>query len=574
MKRWSKYVKPYLKYFILGPLSMIVEIVGEILMPSFLAKIIDGGIASGDWGYVILMSCLMVALAIVMMLGGIGGAWFGAKASGNFATDLRLDVYKKIQDFSFTNIDKFSTSSLITRLTNDITQLQTFINMLLRMCLRSPGILIGALIMAVIIAPRLSLVLCVSIPLIIAIQAVVISKSFKRFSKMQEKIDGLNSSVGENITNVRVVKSFNREEYEKKKFAKANRNLKDAGMSAMKLMILSSPLMTLVMNFTSVAVLLIGGKTVIDNPFGLSIGSLSAFMTYLSQILMSLTMLSMLFVFASRAMASGKRICEVLDERIDIESADSDARVENGSIEFENVSFRYYKDSPEPVLDNVSFKVKAGSTVGIIGTTGSGKSTLVSLIPRLYDVSDGRVLVDGVDVREYDLKNLREGVSMVLQNNVLFSGTVAQNLRFGDESASDGELAEAAKAAQADKFVSSFEGGYDYLVTRGGTNVSGGQKQRLCIARALIAKPKILILDDSTSAVDTATEASIRKSLRELENTTKIIIAQRVSSVVAADVIIVMANGKISGMGTHKELLATNGEYREIYNSQISAQEE
>lgn len=574
MKRWSKYVKPYTAYFILGPLCMIVEIVGEILMPALLAKIIDVGIANGDWGYVALMSALMVVFAVVMMLGGIGGAWFGAKASGNFATDLRLDVYKKIQDFSFTNIDKFSTSSLITRLTNDVTQLQNFINMLLRMCLRSPGILIGALIMAIIIAPKLATVLFFAIPLIVAIQGVIISKAFSRFSKMQEKIDGLNSSVGENIANVRVVKSFNREEYEKEKFAKANKNLKDAGVGAMKLMILSSPLMTLVMNLASVAVLFIGGKTVIDNPFSLSIGSLSAFVTYLSQILMSLTMLSMLFVFASRAIASGKRICEVLDEKTDIESGTSDMTVQHGSIEFENVSFRYYKDSPEPVLDNVSFKVEAGSTVGIIGTTGSGKSTLVSMIPRLYDPSSGRVLVDGVDVREYDLKNLRRGVSMVLQNNVLFSGTVAQNLRFGDEDATDEELVWASEAAQADKFVKGFDGGYNAPVTRGGTNVSGGQKQRLCIARALIAKPKILILDDSTSAVDTATEASIRKSLRELTGTTKIIIAQRVSSVVNADVIIVMTGGKITGMGTHEELLASNGEYKEIYESQISKEEE
>ncbi len=574
MKRWSKYVKPYTAYFILGPLSMIVEIVGEICMPALLARIIDKGIANGDWGYVAMMAALMVLLAVVMMAGGIGGAWFGAKASGNFATDLRLDVYKKIQDFSFTNIDKFSTSSLITRLTNDVTQLQNFINMLLRMCLRSPGILIGALIMAIMIAPKLSTVLFFAIPLIIGIQAVIISKAFARFSKMQEKIDGLNSSVGENIANVRVVKSFNREEHEKKKFAKANKDLKDAGVGAMKLMILSSPLMTLVMNFASVAVLYIGGRTVIGDPFALSIGSLSAFVTYLSQILMSLTMLSMLFVFASRAIASGKRICEVLDEKTDIVSGTGGKKVENGSIEFRNVSFRYYKDSPEPVLDDISFKAEAGSTVGIIGTTGSGKSTLVSMIPRLYDVSSGQVLVDGVDVREYSLEDLRAGVSMVLQNNVLFSGTVAQNLRFGDENASDEEIRRASEAAQADKFINGFVGGYDAPITRGGTNVSGGQKQRLCIARALIAKPKILILDDSTSAVDTATEASIRKSLRELTGTTKIIIAQRVSSVINADVILVMSNGRITGMGTHKELLCTNVEYREIYESQISGEEE
>ncbi len=577
MKRWLKYIKPYSAYFIFGPLCMIVEVIGEIVMPALLAQIIDNGIANGRTGYVALMTGLMILVAVLMMAGGVGGAYFGAKASVNFATDLRADVYSRIQTFSFSSIDKFSTGSLVTRLTNDITQLQNFVNMLLRMCLRSPGMLIGALIMSVIIAPKLSVILLVAVPVIAIVQFFIIKAAFPRFTGMQTKIDKLNSTVQENITNVRVIKSFVREEHEKDKFAKANKDLKNAGIGAMRIMILSMPVLTLIMNATSIAVLLIGGRTVVKTPFGLSIGNLTAFVTYMTQILMSLMMLTMLFVFSSRALASGKRVAEVLDEQTDISdenASEKERKVTDGSVEFKNVTFRYYKDSPDAVLKNINLKIEGGTTVGIIGTTGSGKSTLISMIPRLYDPDEGEVYVDGVNVKEYSLKNLRDGVSVVLQKNTLFSGTVAQNLKWGDEDASDDKMVEASKAAQADKFVTSFTGGYDSLIEQGGANVSGGQKQRLCIARALISSPKILIMDDSTSAVDTATEAQIRESLKSACGMTKIIIAQRISSVIEADMIIVMNDGAISGIGTHETLLKENEDYREIYYSQADGKEE
>lgn len=571
MKRWWKYIKPYLPFFIVGPLCMIVEVIGEILMPALLAQIIDNGIVNGNTGYVAAMAGLMILVAVLMMAGGVGGAYFGAKASVNFSADLRLDMYEKIQTFSFTSIDKFSTSSLITRLTNDINQLQNFINMLLRMCLRSPGMLIGALIMSVIIAPKLATVLLIAIPIIALAQFFIIKKAFPKFTGMQTNIDKLNSTVEENITNVRVIKSFVREEHEKDKFAKANGNLKNATVGAMRVMILSSPIMTLIMNATSLAVLYIGGKTVINNPFGLSIGNLTAFVTYMMQILMSLMMLTMLFVFSSRALASGKRICEVMDEKTDIDDSKAkckEKKVTDGSVEFKNVSFRYYKESEEPVLSDISFKINAGETVGIIGQTGSGKTTLISMISRLYDPDSGEVLVDGVNVKDYSLKNLRDGVSVVLQKNTLFSGTIEQNLMWGDENAAHETVVNAAKAAQAHKFIETFADGYETNIEQGGMNVSGGQKQRLCIARALLATPKILILDDSTSAVDTATEAQIRKEMKKLPDMTKIIIAQRISSVISADKIIVMNDGHITGMGTHDELMETSSDYREIYHSQ------
>ncbi len=570
MKKWWKYIKPYWMYFVAGPLCMIVEVVGEVLMPKFLSKIVDEPHTAENIGSIIGIALLMVLCALVMMAGGIGGAYFGGKASVNFGADLRQDVYDKVQTFSFTNIDKFTTGSLVTRLTNDITQLQNFINMLLRMALRSPGMLIGALIMAVSMNARLSLVLAVTIPLLLITQAVIIGFGFSRFSKMQVKIDDLNSTVQENLANVRVVKSFVREDYEKEKFSKANANLKRSGLQAMGVMILMHPFMSLFMQMTTAAVVWFGGNQIVAGT-GLTNGELVAFITYINQILMSLMMVSMLFINASRALASSKRIREVLDERVDItdEQADPTQMVTKGEVEFKNVTFRYYKNSPGVVLDNISLKLKAGQTVGIIGSTGCGKSTLVSMIARLYDPDEGEVLVDGVNVKEYALQNLRQGVGMVLQKNVLFSGTIEDNLRWGDENATPETLSRAAEMAQADAFVQSFTDGYQTVLGQGGVNVSGGQKQRLCIARALLKNPKILILDDSTSAVDTATEARIRETFSgELAESTKIIIAQRISSVQEADMIVVMSEGKITGIGTHDELLESNEEYREIYQSQ------
>lgn len=582
MKIWGKYVKPYLLYFILGPLSMIVEVVGEVLMPLYLAEVINGAIegtlTNGDS---IMVTVKMILTALMMMLGGIGGAYFGAKASVNFAADLRNDLFAKVQRFSFANIDKFSTGSLVTRLTNDVQQMQNFVNMMLRMMLRSPGMLIGALIMAIRLSGSLSLVFAVTMPLMIIAISFIIVRGLPRFARMQTRIDNLNSTVQENITNVRVVKSFVREEYETDKFENANGELKGAGMSAMKNMIFMQPVQTFFMYLTTILVIWFGSKLVIAGvgiEGSFKVGNLSTFITYVTQILFSLMMVTMMLMMSSRALASAKRIKEVLTEEIDVidsANADPSLTVTEGKIEFKGVGFRYYKNSAEPVLDSIDLTVEAGSTVGIIGSTGCGKTTLVSLIPRLYDVDCGQVLVDGRDVRDYTVYNLREGVGMVLQKNVLFSGTIEENLRWGDRNATDEEVKRASEYAQADKFVSSFKEGYQTELEQGGVNVSGGQKQRLCIARALLKKPKILILDDSTSAVDTATEAQIRRAFREeLDGSTKIIIAQRISSVKDADKIIVMDDGRITGVGTHAELMESNVEYQEIYNSQISGKED
>ena len=570
MKRWSKYVKPYLPYFILGPICMIVEVIGEVLMPKYLASIINEASAGTlTVGYGVTRALMMVVTALLMMAGGVGGAWFGAKASVNFAADLRQDVYNKVQTFSFANIDRFSTGSLVTRLTNDVTQLQNFVNMLLRMCLRAPGMMIGALIMAIALNPSLSVIFAVAIPLMAITIFFIIRTGFPRFSRMQTKIDALNSTVQESVTNVRVVKSFVREDHEVDKFHRANRDLKSAGLSAMKVMIFMQPVMTLFMNLAIVAVLWFGGSKVLGGT--MPVGDLSAFLTYVSQILFSLIMITVMLMTSSRALASARRIREVLDEQPDIaDTAAAPREVTSGRIEFRNVSFRYYKTSEEPVLRNINLTIEPGETVGIIGSTGCGKTTLVSLIPRLYDADEGEVLVDGVNVRDYPLYELREGIGMVLQKNTLFSGTIADNLRWGDENADDATMRAAAENAQADKFVRSFTKGYDTELGQGGANVSGGQKQRLCIARALLKNPRILILDDSTSAVDTATEAQIRHAFaNELHGSTKILIAQRISSVMEADKIVVMNEGAIADVGTHEQLLARCPDYQEIYYSQM-----
>ena len=570
MKRWGKYIKPYLKYFICGPVCMIIEVIGEILMPTFLALIInawrDGTLTVGSSiGY----AALMILTALMMMAGGVGGSYFGAKASVNFAADLRSDMFAKVQSFSFANIDRFSTGSLVTRLTNDVTQMQNMVNMCLRMLLRSPGMLIGALIMAIRLNPSLSLVLAVTIPLMLIAIGLIVVFGFSRFGKVQAKIDALNNTTQENITNVRVVKSFVREQFEVDKFNRANLDLKSTAMQAMNVVIFMGPVISLFMYFTTLAVLLFGSKTVLA--LEMPVGDLSSFVTYVSQIMFSLMMVTMMLMMLSRAMASAKRIREVLDETsdiLDIYAAQPEKTVENGAIEFRNVSFRYYKNSEEEVLKKIDLSILPGQTVGIIGSTGCGKTTLVSLIPRLYDTDEGEVLVDGVNVKDYSLKNLRDGVAMVLQKNVLFSGTIEDNLRWGDPNATDAELQYFAEKSQAHKFIESFPDGYQTELEQGGTNVSGGQKQRLCIARALLARPKILILDDSTSAVDTATEAMIRKAFREdIPDSTKIIIAQRISSVETADVIVVKDNGSISGIGTHEQLLDSNEAYQEIYES-------
>ncbi len=558
--------------FILGPLGMITEVIGEMFMPLILAAIINAGEA-GDLtvGMSIGYAGILIGIVLLMLTGGVAGAYFGSKASVNFAADLRSDVYSKIQGYSFSNIDKFSASSLVTRMTNDVTQVQNFVNMLLRMALRSPGMLIGGIIMAVSLKPSLSVVLAVTMPMMIIVIAILIKISFPRFGIMQKRIDKLNSTVRENVTNVRVVKSFVREDYETEKFERDNGELKSSGMRAVKVMIWMGPVMNIFMYATVIAVIWFGHGIVLDG--GMRIGDLSAFITYTMQILSSLMMVTMLLMTSSRAMASGRRICEVLDEKIDIEdemAQNKEKTVDSGDIEFKNVSFRYYKNSEEAVLEGINLKIKSGTTVGIIGSTGCGKTTLISMIPRLYDTDEGEVLVDGVNVKDYSLTKLRDGIGIVLQKNLLFSGSIADNLRWGDMDATDEELAKAAKSSAADKFVDGFSEGYYTELDKGGMNLSGGQKQRLCIARALLKKPKILILDDSTSAVDTATEAQIREAFRtDLHGCTKIIIAQRISSVKDAEVIIVMNDGRITGIGTHEQLLDNNTEYTEIYYSQM-----
>lgn len=581
MKQYKKYVKPYLSAFILGPIFMIVEVLGEVILPKLMSVIINIGCGAAGaepkgTGFIVMIGAVMILTALLMMLGGVLGAYFAVKASVNFAADLREDVFRKVQKFSFANIEKFSTGSLVTRLTNDITNMQNVISMGLRMLLRAPGMLIGGLIMAFIMNAKLAMVFCVVIPLLVIALVLVMRVALPRFQIMQDKIDKLNSRIQENITNQRVVKSFVRDDFERETFDTANNDLKDKTLGAMKIVILTMPIMTLAMNITVMAVVWFGGQQIIvgDMP----VGDLTAFTTYVTQILMSLMMVSMIMIQGSRALASSRRITEVLNTDIDLNddaASRKDLEVSKGRIEFNHVGFRYYKKHKNNVLQDISFTAESGETIGIIGSTGSGKTSLVQLIPRLYDCDEGEVLVDGVNVKEYSLDNLRNGVGMVLQKNTLFSGSIMENLRWGDENATDEEVYEMARAAQADMFVKDFTDGYDMELGQGGVNVSGGQKQRLCIARALLKKPKILILDDSTSAVDTATEARIRESFStSLKDTTKLIIAQRISSVESADRILVMDEGRIVGQGTHEELMKNCETYQEIYYSQKDRNEE
>ncbi len=575
MKRYKPYIRPYISAFILGPILMITEVLGEIMLPKMMSLIINNGVANRDKAYIIGMGIAMVITAGVMALGGIGGAYFSAKASISFTSDLRQALFEKVQKFSFKNVDDFSTGSLVTRLTNDIQQIQNVVMMGLRMMFRAPGMLVGALLMAFLMNARLALVILVVIPLLTLAIATILKTAYPRFERMQKTIDQLNNGIQEALTNVRVIKSFVREEYEEEKFKKANQDLKDAGLRALNVVIATMPVMTLAMNVTTLAVVWYGGNMVIAGE--MAVGDLTAFTTYIVQILMSLMMLSMVFLQSSRAMACVKRVNEILDVEIvltDERSLHPDLFVKEGRIEFKDVSFSYDGKEESLVLEHLNFTVEPGQTVGIIGATGSGKTSLVQLIPRLYDVVSGSVLVDGVDVREYSLAHLRNGVGMVLQKNVLFSGSIEENLRWGDEEASMEELRAAADSAQADGFVSAFPKGYDSEMGQGGANVSGGQKQRLCIARALLKKPKILILDDSTSAVDTATEAKIRECFNtSLKDTTKLIIAQRIGSVENADKILVLDDGKIAAMGSHEELLRSCEPYQEIYYSQREKEE-
>lgn len=576
LKRYKKYITPYLSAFVIGPLMMLTEVAGEVMLPKFMSMIINNGVASRNVAYIGKMGTLMVLTVLFMAVGGILGAYFSAKASISFTSDMRNDLFRKVQQFSFENIDDYSTGSLVTRLTNDVQQVQNVLMMGLRMALRAPGMFLGALIMAFMMNRQLAVIILIVIPLLLAAILLILKTAFPRFGEMQRRLDRLNSGIQESLTNVRVVKSFVREDHEIEKFSKLNDDLKESSLRALRIVIATMPVMTFAMNVTTLAVVWYGGNIIIAGK--MPVGDLTAFTTYIVQILMSLMMLSMVFLQSSRASASMKRINEIFDTEIglnDDHAKNKDKKVTEGCVEFKNVSFGYSGENgrKDLVLEGISFTAEPGQTIGIIGSTGSGKTSLVQLIPRLYDVTGGEVLVDGVNVKEYSLKHLREGVGMVLQKNILFSGTIEENLRWGNEDAPMEDVIRFSESAQADPFVKTFKNGYDTEMGQGGVNVSGGQKQRLCIARALLKRPKILILDDSTSAVDTATEAKIRESLyHDLKDTTKIIIAQRISSVQEADQILVLEDGKIIGHGTHEELLKTCEAYSEIYTTQIGNQ--
>ena len=576
LKRYKKYITPYLSAFVIGPLMMLTEVAGEVMLPKFMSMIINNGVADRNLAYIGKMGALMVLTVLFMAVGGILGAYFSAKASISFTSDMRNDLFRKVQQFSFENIDGYSTGSLVTRLTNDVQQVQNVLMMGLRMALRAPGMFLGALIMAFMMNRQLAVIILIVIPLLLAAIILILKTAFPRFGEMQRRLDRLNSGIQESLTNVRVVKSFVREDHEIEKFSRLNRDLKESSLRALRIVITTMPVMMFAMNVTTLAVVWYGGNIIIAGK--MPVGDLTAFTTYIVQILMSLMMLSMVFLQSSRASASMKRINEIFDTEINLNddnAENKDKKVTEGRVEFKNVSFGYSGENgrKDLVLEGISFTAEPGQTIGIIGSTGSGKTSLVQLIPRLYDVTGGEVLVDGVNVKDYSLKHLREGVGMVLQKNVLFSGTIKENLRWGNEDAPMEDVIRFSESAQADPFVKTFKNGYDTEMGQGGVNVSGGQKQRLCIARALLKRPKILILDDSTSAVDTATEAKIRESLyHDLKDTTKIIIAQRISSVQEADQILVLEDGKIIGHGTHEELLKTCETYSEIYTTQIGNQ--
>ncbi|NFG40189.1 ABC transporter ATP-binding protein [Clostridium botulinum] len=569
VKKITSFIREYKKESILTPIFIALEVIMEMIIPLLMAMIIDRGIERGNIKEVFVIGAIMLIIAFLSLSFGAIAGKLASKASSGLAKNLRQEMYYNIQNYSFSNIDKYSTAGLVTRLTTDVTNVQNAFQMIIRMCVRAPFTLISAMIICFYINAKLALIFLGAIVFLGGALYLILTKVHPYFKKVFKKYDDLNASVQENLTGIRVVKAYVREDYEISKFHKASKNLYENFIKAEKLIILNSPIMQFTMYVCMILLSWLGAKMVGSG--SMQTGELMSLFTYAGNILMSLMMMSMVFVMVIMAKSSAERIVEVLEEESDLKSKENSIKeVKDGSIEFRNVNFTYGKDKNNLNLENVNLKITSGETIGIIGGTGSAKSTLVQLIPRLYDVSEGSVIVGGIDVRDYDVETLRDEVSMVLQKNVLFSGTIKENLRWGNKNATDDEIIEACNVAQASEFIENFNEKYDTYIEQGGTNVSGGQKQRLCIARALLKKPKILILDDSTSAVDTRTDSLIRKGFKELiSNTTKIIIAQRISSIEDADKIIVLDDGKIDGFGTHDELLKTNKIYKEVYSFQV-----
>lgn len=570
LKTLGKQVKEFKKYSILTPIAMLLEVFFETLLPFMMASIVDDGIKKGDLKHVYTVGAIMLVAALGGLLSGCLGARFGARAAMGFGRNLRKAMFENIQRYSFANIDKYNTSGLVTRLTTDVTNVQNAYMMILRLCTRAPASLICAMVMSFVISPKLASIYLIAVIILGGILALIITKAMKYFQRAFVKYDDLNESVEENVSAIRVVKAYVREEYEKKKFKNASKNIYDMLVKAENIVIWNSPSMMLTVYTCIILISWFGAHLVVGS--SLEVGELSSLIAYCMNILMSLMMLSFVFVMISMSVASARRIAEVIEEESTIKNPENPIKeVENGSIEFKDVTFRYNEESEKPVLDRVNIKINSGETIGIIGATGSSKSSLVNLISRLYDVSSGEVLVGGKNVKEYDLKVLRDKVSVVLQKNVLFSGTILDNLRWGNKDATREECKEACILACADDFIEDFPDKYDTYIEQSGNNVSGGQKQRLCIARALLKKPVILILDDSTSAVDTATDAKIREAFRnKIPGTTKIIISQRISSVMDADRILVLENGQVNGFDSHENLLQTNKIYKEIFDAQSS----